>query len=64
MVSQPGNSKFPIPYTVHEQCQSCAAEEYQDMLSEIAKLRDAKVLGPDLAAQWQTLKEKNRDILK
>lgn len=35
MVSEPGNLKYPIPHTVHPQCESCQQEEAREILEEI-----------------------------
>jgi len=35
MVSEPGNKKYPVPYSPHPQCKSCAEEEAREIAEEI-----------------------------
>lgn len=62
MISQPGNPKF-LAGTPHPQCADCAAGEYQSMLEDIQKLKDANVLGPGMAAEWERLQAKTKKVL-
>jgi hypothetical protein len=36
MVSEPGNPKYPIPFTPHPQCEQCRRDEWDEMLYCIA----------------------------
>jgi len=31
MVSEPGNRKYPIPFTCHRQCDECVKEEIEEI---------------------------------
>lgn len=35
MISQPGNKKFPIPYSPHPQCEQCSREEYESIMEKV-----------------------------
>lgn len=52
MISEPGNEKFPIPFTAHEQCKSCAEEEAREMMEEI-KLAESLNWDQSLIARYK-----------
>ena len=63
MISTPGNLQYPVPHTAHPQCESCLKEEIAEMLADIGKVKDAKILGPGLADKWQQTQDKTKRIL-
>lgn len=52
MISEPGNTKFPIPHTAHPQCKSCQEEEAREIMEEI-KLCEFLNFDQDLIARYK-----------
>ena len=57
MVSEPGNKKYPVPFTPHPQCQSCQEEEAEAIAQEI-KIAEMFNFDQDMIRRYKKVMEK------